>query len=100
MKSVKVSFDYEGKHYKFNAKFKYKKDGPKLTVHKCNDDITINEEDDNWIIYNHDNNVEVKVDNQVDNILNVILWDSNPDGPALAMLGEFENYKSEIIGLW
>lgn len=100
MKSIKVSFDYEGKHYGFNAKFKYEKSGIELTAHKCNGDITINSEDDDWIVYNHDNGVEVKVDNQMDNILNVILWDSNPDGPALAMLGEFDNYKGEIEGLW
>lgn len=100
MKSINVSFDYEGKHYKFNAKFKYSKEGPELTSHACNEEISIDDFDNKYIVYNHENNVEVQVDYQMNNILNIILWGGKENDCVIAMLGEFDNCKMELKGLW
>ena len=100
MKSINVSFDYENEHYNLNAKFKYKKGGPEFTNHACNKELTTDKFPNERIIYNHENNVEVQVDHQMNNILNVILWGGKENDCVIAMLGEFDNCKMELKGLW
>lgn len=101
MKSINVSFSYRGKDYKLSAKFKWEKGKPVLTTHKCNEPISFDNFENEWNVYNWDNGVEVDTDDDMTEILNVILWDAeNTDSTALAMLGEFDNYKGEIKGVW
>lgn len=101
MKSINVSFSYDGKDYKFSAKFKYEKSKPKLTEHKCNGQISYVRVNGDWNIYDHNTDIEVVIDGCMESIENVILWDINVSGSApIAMLGEFDNYKGEIKGLW
>jgi len=99
MKSIKVSFDYKGRHYKFDAKFKWEDGKPQFTNHDCNEAMQITELDDNWAVYDWSGGVEVELDNEMDNIVNILLYDGECD-TVVAMWGEFDNCKITIKGFW
>lgn len=100
MKSVNVSFDYDGKHYKFNAKLAYNDGRPQLTKHKVNEQVLITYENGEYSLYDYNSDIEVMVDSNLNEIRNVILWtDVHSDAAPLAMLGEFDNCKTEIKGV-
>lgn len=95
MKTIKVSFDYKGKHYNVTAKIS---NNYEMTIHRCNADLDFYDNDgDYWTIYDYSTGVELQMSPDLREIEHVILWDKdNVDAPIVAVRSEFENYESEI----
>lgn len=103
MKTIRVQFDYEGKHYDVQCSVKrnIKKHEWEQTLHGWNEDVDFyNNDDEYYSVWHYDDYVEVQVSHDLTKIENVLLWSKDEhNGCIIAALGEFENFKGRISGI-